>query len=30
MVLHRAFRARHLKHEMQHLTCTGSNDVNVD
>ena len=24
MVLHRAFRARHLKHEMQHLTSTGS------
>ena len=24
MVLHRAFRARHLKHEMEHLTSTGS------
>ena len=23
MVLHRAFRARHLTHEMQHLTSTG-------
>ena len=27
MVLHRAFRARHLKHEMQHLASTGSRKI---